>query len=111
MAASLSPAWTAVFGPGTSLVSGSPRKSAGDRKRMGMDFGDCFLLQQGFTIDSYSVAAPGLTVSSGQLDFAYQVSAIIDGGTAGITYNVTFIITLNDGDATTIKRVGTLKVT
>lgn len=103
------------------LTSGTAQKAAGDTVRMPMDFGDTPQLCDGAAVTDdvlvletnvadYTVTAAGLTVSGKQLDYAYQVSAVFAGGTAGQTYDCVFAITLDDADGTIVSRTGPLKV-
>ena len=91
-------------------TSGTAQKAAGAKLRMACDFGDDPRLIAGATIVSYDVTAAGLVISGKQLDYAYQVSAVIDGGTAGTTYDVIFTLTLNDADASIITCTAPLEV-
>lgn len=92
------------------LTLGAPQKAAGDKIRIYCDFGNEPLLQQGYAISAQTVTATGLTVAGVQLDYDYQVSALISGGTAGTDYNVVFTVTLDDPDATILSRTGVLQV-
>lgn len=95
------------------LVSGTATKSAGSRQRLSMDFGNIQQLIDGASITgtpTVSATPSGLTISSIQLDYSYQVSALFAGGTADTEYTVTFTITLDDADATIISRKATLNV-
>ncbi len=98
--------------PNPVLTEGTGEKAAGDAIRFGMDFGDEPLLIQGNTIVSKNVTTSGSgapTISAIQLDYAYQVSAKISGGSVG-TYGITFTITLDDPDSSEISRTGILKI-
>jgi hypothetical protein len=104
------------------LMSGTAEKAAGDGIRIPCDFGNEPRLVQGASLDgngnlvmsvnivSFNVTGTGLTVAGLQLDYPYQLSARISGGTAGITYDLVYSITLNDVDATVISRTGPLRV-
>lgn len=92
------------------LTLGAPQKAAGDKIRIYCDFGNEPLLQQGFAIASQTVTAAGLTVASVQLDFDYQVSALISGGSSGTDYDITYAVTLDDPDGTILSRTGVLQV-
>ncbi len=95
------------------LVSGAAQKTAGSRQRLAMDFGNVQQLIDGATITgtpTVSATPSGLTISGVQLDYAYQVSALFEGGTGGSDYDVTFAITLDDADATVFSRTATLAV-
>lgn len=94
----------------STLVVGKAEKAAGDKIRLPMDFGNEPLLIDGAAIVTYDVTAAGLTVTAKQLDYDYQVSALIDGGVSGTVYDVTYSITLDDPDDTEIVRVGQLEV-
>ncbi len=98
---------------GAVLVVGVAEKAAGDKVRIPIDFGNEPLLLQGYTITSYTVTTSGTgapTISGKQLDYAYQVSALFTGGTAGSTYDVVYSITLDDPDTSIRSRTGSLKV-
>lgn len=98
---------------GAVLTVGTAEKAAGDRIRLPMDFGNEPLLIQGYTISSYTVTSTGTgapTISGAQLDYAYQVSALVSAGTAGATYYIVYSITLNDPDATIIQRTGAIRI-
>lgn len=92
------------------LVIGTAQKAAGDKVRIPMDFGNEPLLLDGFTITSFSVTAAGLTVADAQLDYPYQLSCVVSGGSAGMNYDVIYIVTFNDPDTSVRARTGTLKV-
>lgn len=95
------------------LMEGMAQKAAGDKVRIAADFGNEPLLIQGYSITSQNVTcADGSppTISGIQLDYAYQVSALFDGGTAGTQYNIVFTIVLDDPDASEIARTGILSV-
>lgn len=107
------------------LVSGVAQMVAGSVVRLPMDFGNEPRLVAGAevvdgelvlatNIDEYTVtcADSGAPAVSGeQLDYPYQVSAEFSGGTARqAPYNVVFTITLDDEDATVIRRVALLQV-
>lgn len=96
------------------LTSGVAEKAAGDAVRIPMDFGNIQQLIDGALIVSYDVtcSTPGApTISSKQLDYSYQVSALFSGGTPSPTpYDIVFSITLDDGDSTTIVRTGPLRI-
>ncbi len=97
----------------TILTVGTAEKAAGDRIRLPCDFGNEPLLIAGYTIASYTVTCTGTgapTISGAQLDYAYQVSALVAAGTAGATYSLVYTITLNDPDATIIARTGSLRI-
>lgn len=93
-------------------MEGTGEKAAADAIRFSTDFGDEPLLIAGFTIVTKDVTTSGAgapTISGIQLDFPYQISAKISGGSVG-TYAITFIITLSDPDASVISRTGILKI-
>lgn len=94
------------------LVEGVTEKAASDRVRMPMDFGNEPLLIQGYTIVSYNVSCSDtdpVLITGKQLDYAYQISGLISGGTSGVDYNIVFTLTLDDPDASVITRTGVLK--
>ena len=87
-------------------------KSSGDALRFPIDFGDDPLLIAGFSIVSQTVSTTGTgapTVSGVQLDYRYQVSCLISGGSPG-TYGITFRVVINDPDNSVISRTGILKI-
>lgn len=95
------------------LTQGTAQKSAGDKVRFAMDFGNDPLIIKGYTITAYTVTVTGsgsIAASDAQLDYAYQVSALIQGGLSGTQYEVVFTITLNDPNASQIVRTGLLEV-
>lgn len=99
--------------PDLNLVTGTAQKTSGSRQRFSMDFGNIQQLIDGATVvgtPTVTASPSGLTISAIQMDFSYQVSALISGGTADTDYTVTFAITLNDVDATIISRKATLQV-
>ena|ERR1700684_4024697 len=106
------------------LMSGTAQTTAGSRVRIPCDFGNEPLLTEGadvvdgmlvlpYQITSFSVTTvpSNLSVTAPQLDYPYQISALISGGTAGGTvYYVVYTITLNDPDQTVISRTGAIQV-
>lgn len=107
------------------LVSGVAQMVAGSSVRLPMDFGDTPQLIVGaavtdgvlvlqntitaFDVTCADVGAPVITNVA--LDYPYVLAADFTGGTARQTpYNVTFSITLDDGNNTTIVRVAPLQV-
>lgn len=99
--------------PEAVMTVGQAEKAAGDSIRMPMDFGNEPLLIQGYSIIAKNVVCPDAgapSITGIQLDYAYQVSALISGGTAGETYGIVFTITLNDPDNSELSRTGLLKV-
>lgn len=99
--------------PDLNLVTGTAQKTVGSRQRFSMDFGNIPQLIDGATVvgtPTVTATPTGLTISAIQLDYSYQVSALIAGGTADTDYTVTFAITLDDTDATIISRKATLSV-
>lgn len=103
------------------LMSGTAQKAADDTIRLPCDWGDFAPLIDGASvvddalvmsvnIASYDVACALLVVSGKQLDYGYQTSAKISGGTAGTTYDIVYSIVLDDADASTFSRTGPLKV-
>ena len=92
------------------LVSGKALKAAGDKVRIGMDFGNLPQLIAGYSIASYTITCSGLTVASPQMDYTYQISALFSGGTAGTDYSAVYTVTLDDPDATIVSRTGTIRV-
>jgi hypothetical protein len=95
---------------GAVLTIGVAEKAVGDKIRLPIDFGNEPLLIEGHSIVTFDVTAVGLSVSSKQLDYAYQVSAVIDGGVAGTEYDVVYTIVLDDPDASEFSRTGVLRV-
>lgn len=100
--------------PAGSLIIGRFEKTAGDSQRMYMDFGNEPLLIDGARVASYTVTcvdSGGPTVTGARLDYFYQLSALITGGTAReALYNVVFRIVLDDADASVISRTAGLKI-
>jgi len=108
------------------LTIGTAFKAAGDQNvRMPLDLGDEPLVIELLTdpttgeydpnaaaiqTASVSVSPSGPTLSRTQLDYPYQISCLVSGGTAGTAYNLTYSITLMDADATILTRVGALVV-
>jgi hypothetical protein len=105
------------------MTSGTAEKSAGDRVRLPIDFGDEPLLIDGVTIVNGALTLVrnivGFTMTTGggsapsvtnvQKDYPYQISGLFSGGSPG-TYDVTCTITLNDPDATVISRIAPIRV-
>jgi len=108
---------------------GTITKTAAERLRLPVDFGDVPQLVAGASggapdplvmsvnIASYNVTCTGTgapTVSRQQLDYPYQLSALFSGGTpttgSSAGYPVSYTITLDDPDATVIVRQGYIKV-
>ena len=80
--------------------------------RYGMDLSILPQIEDGATIVSVvevTATPDGLTISGEQVDSpATSASAIIEGGTAGIDYEVTFVVTLSTGE--TVGRTGIRRV-
>lgn len=94
------------------LMVGGAKKTAGDRVRVPCDWGNEPMLIEGYAITAYDVTCTGTgapTVTSKNLDYPYQTSAIVYGGSAG-TYNLVYSITLNDPDGTVLSRTGTMEI-
>lgn len=108
---------------------GTAEKTAAERLRLPVDFGDVAQLVAGASggapdplvlavnIVSQNVTCTGTgapTVTGIQLDFPYQISALFSGGTPTTGnspgYPVTYSITLDDADGTVVQRTGYLKV-
>lgn len=108
------------------MVSGTAKKAAAGKERFPVDFGDApalialalpqlvdGALPDPLTdplIASYTVTGGGLTVTSVQLDYPYQLSAVFAGGTAGTTYDAVFTITVDDADGTIITCTAPIEV-
>ena len=94
------------------LVLGAAQKAASAKLRIPCDFGDMPLLIQGYNIATKTVTCSGSgapTVSGVQLDYPYQVSCLLTGGTVG-TYDITYTIVMDDPDATTYVGVGNIQI-
>lgn len=94
------------------LMLGGAKKAPGDRVRISCDWGNEPLLIQGYAIVAYDVTCSGVgaaTVANVQLDYSYQTSALVSGGSVG-TYDLVFTVTLNDPDDTEYERTGTLEI-
>lgn len=107
------------------LTLGSAQKAAGDRIRVSLDWGDepsliglltdvegDFNYQAAAAISAYNTSTSGVgapTVLLQQLDFPYQQSALLVGGSVG-TYDILFSATIADADGTILSRTGTLEV-
>ena len=108
------------------LTLGAAKKAAGDKVRLSIDFGNepavvPLLVDSAgnynytgtpVTFTAYDVQCSGVgapTVSSIQLDYAYSVSALVEGGSTG-TYDLQFTATVADGDGTELSRTGTLEI-
>ena len=94
------------------LTQGKAEKASGDTLRFPLDVGDDPLLIAGFNIVAKSVSTTGTgapSLSGLQLDYRYQVSCLISGGSPG-TYGIAFSVTLDDPDASVISRTGILTI-
>lgn len=94
------------------LVDGVFEKAAGDTIRCAMDFGWEPLLINGATIITFSVVSSGSgapTVTASQLDYPYQISALVSGGTPG-QYSLIYTIQLSDPDSSIIQRNAQINV-
>jgi hypothetical protein len=98
----------------STLILGTAQKAAAAQLRVPCDFGNEPLFKAGYTASSYGVSTPAgsgnPTISGVQLDYPYQVSGLISGGTAGNAYNITYTVTMNDPDGTVYTGVGVLQV-
>lgn len=94
------------------LTQGKAEKASGDALRFPLDFGDDPLLIAGFSIVAKSASTSGTgapTLSGLQLDYRYQVSVVISGGSPG-TYGISISVTLDDPDSSVISRTGILVI-
>ncbi len=95
------------------LVVGVAEKASGDKIRLPMDFGNEPLLIQGYRIVSFGASTSGSgapTVTGAQLDYPYQLSCLVDGGTSGSSFDIVYSVTFNDPDSSVRARTGVLKV-
>ena len=93
------------------LVNNTLQKATGDTVRFGLDLGDLpEIVTGGQTILSVAVTSlpAGLTIGTPGIDAGgYSVSAVFSGGTAGVSYDVAWTVTLSNS---LISRTGVLNV-
>lgn len=102
--------WWHVWGPSDPADPSTLRKSVGDARLFGFDFGNLDELAAGQTIDYavITISAGAVVVGATEMASDYQVVAQFSGGALNQTCEVTVSIELSGG--TTIVRTGILEI-